>query len=69
MARVGIGEYEYKPARDFFGMPPGELLGTVTRVRADALDLPAHWAGVDARGDIYARLTVDRSVDKFVRIR
>ena len=26
-----------------------------------------HGAGVDSRGDIYAGLTVDRSVDKFVR--
>jgi hypothetical protein len=26
-----------------------------------------HGVGVDARGDIYAGLTVDRSVDKFVR--
>jgi DNA-binding beta-propeller fold protein YncE len=28
-----------------------------------------HGVGVDSRGDIYAGLTVDRSVDKFVRIR
>ena len=27
-----------------------------------------HGVGVDSRGDIYAGLTVDRSVDKFVRI-
>jgi len=26
-----------------------------------------HGVGVDSRGDIYAGLTVDRSVDKFVR--
>ena len=26
-----------------------------------------HGAGVDSRGDIYAGLTVDRGVDKFVR--
>ena len=29
----------------------------------------AHGVGVDSRGDIYAGLTVDRSVDKFVRVR
>lgn len=28
-----------------------------------------HGVGVDSRGDIYAGLTVDRSVDKFVRVR
>ncbi|MBV9829405.1 MAG: hypothetical protein JO001_27620 [Alphaproteobacteria bacterium] len=28
-----------------------------------------HGVGVDSRGDIYAGLTVDRSVDKFVRLR
>ena len=28
-----------------------------------------HGVGVDSRGDIYAGLTVDRSVDKFVRTR
>jgi len=27
-----------------------------------------HGVGVDSRGDIYAGLTVDRSVDKFVRV-
>jgi hypothetical protein len=27
-----------------------------------------HGVGVDSRGDIYAGLTVDRSVDKFVRM-
>jgi hypothetical protein len=28
-----------------------------------------HGVGVDSRGDIYAGLTVDHSVDKFVRVR
>jgi len=28
-----------------------------------------HGVGVDSRGDIYAGLTVDRSVDKFIRVR
>jgi hypothetical protein len=28
-----------------------------------------HGVGVDSRGDIYAGLTVDKSVDKFVRVR
>jgi hypothetical protein len=28
-----------------------------------------HGVGVDSHGDIYAGLTVDRGVDKFVRIR
>ncbi len=28
-----------------------------------------HVHGVDSRGDIYAGLTQDRSVDKFVRVR
>ena len=28
-----------------------------------------HGVGVDSRGDIYAGLTVDQSVDKFVRVR
>ena len=27
-----------------------------------------HGIGVDSRGDIYAGLTVDHSVDKFVRV-
>jgi hypothetical protein len=27
-----------------------------------------HGIGVDSRGDVYAGLTVDRSVDKFVRV-
>jgi hypothetical protein len=28
-----------------------------------------HGVGVDSKGDIYAGLTQDRSVDKFVRVR
>jgi hypothetical protein len=27
-----------------------------------------HGVGVDSRGNLYAGLTVDRSVDKFVRV-
>ena len=55
---------------------------TVGRVTAISLDAQTrgnvlvrmdsrhdHGVGVDSRGDIYAGLTVDRGVDKFVRIR
>lgn len=31
--------------------------------------LAVHGVGVDSRGDVYAGLTLDRSVDKFVRVR
>ena len=42
-------------------MPRGNVL-----VRMESRHV--HGVGVDSRGDIYAGLTVDRSVDKFVRV-
>jgi DNA-binding beta-propeller fold protein YncE len=51
-----------KPAQVCVRGPKGEVL-----VRMDSRH--DHGVGVDSRGDIYAGLTVDRSVDKFVRIR
>jgi hypothetical protein len=39
------------------------------RVLAKMASRHVHGVGVDSRGDIYAGLTQDRSVDKFVRVR
>ena len=41
-------------------------VGDASRGRASQFTSP-HGVAVDSRGDIYAGLTVDRSVDKFVR--
>ena len=49
-----------KPAQVCVRDPQGNVL-----VRMDSRH--DHGVGVDSRGDIYAGLTVDRSVDKFVR--
>jgi len=38
--------------------------GVITRLESRHI----HGVGVDSRGDIYAGLTVDKSVDKFVRV-
>ena len=54
-------EYDDKPAyiclRDSKG-------GVLTRLESRHI----HGVGVDSRGDIYAGLTVDKSLDKFVRV-
>ena len=49
-----------KPAYICIRDPNGEVLA-----RLESRHI--HGVGVDSRGDIYAGLTVDRSVDKFVR--
>jgi DNA-binding beta-propeller fold protein YncE len=49
-----------KPAYVCVRDPKGEVLARLESRHV-------HGAGVDSRGDIYAGLTVDRSVDKFVR--
>ncbi len=38
MAQFGTGEYKYELIRDFLKMPPGQSLGIVSRVAADAQD-------------------------------
>jgi hypothetical protein len=38
MPQLGTGEYKYELMRDFLKMPPGESLGIVSRVAADAQD-------------------------------
>ncbi len=55
-------EYDDKPAYVCVRDPQGRVL-----VRLESRHV--HGVGVDSRGDIYAGLTVDRSVDKFVRVR
>ncbi len=55
-------EVDGKPAQVCVRDPKGNVL-----VRMDSRH--DHGVGVDSRGDIYAGLTVDRGVDKFVRIR
>jgi len=54
-------EYDDKPAyvcvRDGAG-------AVITRLESRHV----HGIGVDSRGDVYAGLTVDRGVDKFVRV-
>ena len=55
-------EYDDKPAYVCVRDANGAVL---TRLESRHV----HGVGVDSRGDIYAGLTVDRSVDKFVRIR
>src|SRR5689334_5261887 len=54
-------EYDDKPAYVCVRDSNGAVL-----VRLESRHV--HGVGVDSRGDIYAGLTVDRSVDKFVRI-
>lgn len=54
-------EYDDKPAYVCVRDPNGAVL---TRLESRHV----HGVGVDSRGDIYAGLTVDRSVDKFVRV-
>ena len=55
-------EYDEKPAYVCVRDANGAVL---TRLESRHV----HGVGVDSRGDIYAGLTVDRSVDKFVRLR
>ena len=55
-------EYDDKPAYVCVRDANGNVL---TRLESRHV----HGVGVDSRGDIYAGLTVDRSVDKFVRVR
>lgn len=55
-------EYDDKPAYVCVRDANGTVL---TRLESRHV----HGVGVDSRGDIYAGLTVDRSVDKFVRVR
>ncbi len=54
-------EYDDKPAYICVRNAEGKVL---TRLESRHV----HGVGVDSRGDIYAGLTVDRSVDKFVRV-
>ena len=55
-------EYDDKPAYICLRDNQGNVL---TRLETRHV----HGVGVDSRGDIYAGLTVDQSVDKFVRVR
>ena len=55
-------EYDDKPAYVCVRNKNGEVL---TRIETRHV----HGVGVDSNGDIYAGLTVDHSVDKFVRVR
>jgi hypothetical protein len=55
-------EYDDKPAYICVRNKEGKVL---TRLETRHV----HGVGVDSHGDIYAGLTVDRSVDKFVRVR
>ncbi len=55
-------EYDDKPAYICLRDNAGNVL---TRLETRHV----HGVGVDSRGDIYAGLTVDQSVDKFVRVR
>lgn len=54
-------EYDDKPAYVCVCDPNGAV---ITRLESRHV----HGVGVDSRGDIYAGLTVDRGVDKFVRV-
>lgn len=54
-------EYDDKPAYICLRDNTGAVL---TRLETRHV----HGVGVDSRGDIYADLTVDQSVDKFVRV-
>jgi len=54
-------EYDDKPAFVCVRAPDGTV---ITRLETRHV----HGVGVDSRGDIYAGLTVHRSVDKFVRV-
>ena len=55
-------EYDDKPAYICLRDNQGNVL---TRLESRHI----HGVGVDSRGDIYAGLTVDQSVDKFVRVK
>jgi len=54
-------EYDDKPAYICLRDGKGNV---ITRLESRHI----HGVGVDSRGDIYAGLTVDKSVDKFVRV-
>jgi len=54
-------EYDDKPAYICLRDGKGDV---ITRLESRHI----HGVGVDSRGDIYAGLTVDKSVDKFVRV-
>lgn len=54
-------EYDDKPAYVCIRDPDGAV---ITRLESRHV----HGVGVDSRGDVYAGLTVDRGVDKFVRV-
>jgi DNA-binding beta-propeller fold protein YncE len=54
-------EIDHGPAHVCVRAPDGTVLARMESRHV-------HGIGVDSRGDIYAGLTVDRSVDKFVRI-
>jgi len=55
-------EYDDKPAYVCVRDGAGKV---ITRLETRHV----HGVGVDSHGDIYAGLTVDKSVDKFVRVR